>query len=173
MLNIFTVAFFGHRYVDNIIRVENLLEERIRNLIDENEYVEFVVGRNGDFDQCASSSVLRIRKNHRDDNSALVLVLPYPTAEYLNNESYFQDYYTDVEISYAASAVHPKSAIQIRNREMVDRADLIICYLEHEKGGAWQTVQYAIKQGKAVINLAEETEVKHESSYWNNKVLVL
>ena len=170
MLNIFTVAFFGHRYVDNIIRVENLLEERIRNLIDENEYVEFVVGRNGDFDQCASSSVLRIRKNHRDDNSALVLVLPYPTAEYLNNESYFQDYYTDVEISYAASAAHPKSAIQIRNREMVDRADLIICYVEHEKGGAWQTVQYAIKQGKAVINLAEETEVKHESSYWNNIV---
>ena len=170
MLNIFTVAFFGHRYVDNIIRVENLLEERIRNLIDENEYVEFVVGRNGDFDQCASSSVRRIRKNHRDDNSALVLVLPYPTAEYLNNESYFQDYYTDVEISYAASAAHPKSAIQIRNREMVDRADLIICYVEHEKGGAWQTVQYAIKQGKAVINLAEETEVKHESSYWNNKV---
>lgn len=33
-----------------------------------------------------------------DDNSALVLVLPYPTAEYLNNENYFCDYYADVEI---------------------------------------------------------------------------
>ena len=154
MLNIFTVAFFGHRYVDNILKVENLLEEHIRKLIDENEYVDFLVGRNGDFDQCVSSSVLRIRKNHRDDNSSLVLVLPYPTAEYLNNENYFHDYYTDVEISYAASVAHPKSAIQIRNREMVDRADLIICYIEHEKGGAWQTVEYAIKQGKTVINLA-------------------
>ena len=51
-----------------------------------------------------------------------------------------------------------KSAIQIRNREMVDRADLIICYIEHEKGGAWQTVDYAIKQGKAVINFADETD---------------
>ena len=39
---------------------------------------------------------------------------------------------------------------------MVDRADLIICYIEHEKGGAWQTVDYAMKQGKAVINLADE-----------------
>ena len=154
MLNIFTVAFFGHRYVDNIINVENLLEEQIRRLIDENEYVDFLVGRNGDFDRCVSSSVLRVRKNHRDDNSALVLVLPYPTAEYLNNENYFHEYYTDIEISSTASVAHPKSAIQIRNREMVDRADLIICYIEHEKGGAWQTVEYAIKQGKTVINLA-------------------
>ena len=153
MFEIYTVAFFGHRYIDNITKVENLLEEQIRKLIDENEYVDFLVGRNGDFDQCVSSSVLRVRKNHRDDNSALVLVLPYPMAEYLNNENYFRDYYSDIEISHAASMAHPKSAIQIRNREMVDRADLIICYIEHEKGGAWQTVQYAIKQGKVVINL--------------------
>jgi hypothetical protein len=117
--------------------------------------VDFLVGRNGDFDQCVSSSVLRVRKNHRDDNSALVLVLPYPTAEYLNNEESFHEYYTDVEISYAASVAHPKSAIQIRNREMVDRADLVICYIEHEKGGAWQTVEYAMKQGKPVANLAK------------------
>ena len=159
MLEIFTVAFFGHRYIDNPLKVEELLEERIRKLINENEYVDFLVGRNGEFDQCVSSTALRVRKNVRNDNSALVLVLPYPTAEYLNNENYFYDYYTDVEISHAASVAHPKSAIQIRNREMVDRADLIICYVEHEKGGAWQTVQYAIKQGKTVINLAQdETE---------------
>ena len=69
MLNIFTVAFLGHRYVDNIIKVENLLEEQIRKLIDENEYVEFLVGRNGNFDQCVLSSVLRVRKNHRDDKA--------------------------------------------------------------------------------------------------------
>ena len=72
----YTVAFFGHRYVDNILKVESLMEKQIQKLIDENEYVEFLVGRNGDFDQCVSSSVLRVRKNHRDDNSALVLVLP-------------------------------------------------------------------------------------------------
>ena len=158
MLNIFTVAFFGHRYVDNIIKIEDLLEKQIRKVIDENEYVDFLVGRNGDFDQCVSSSVLHVRKNHRNYNSALVLVLLYPTAEYLNNENFFYDYYTDVEISHAASVAHPKSAIQIRNREMVDRADLIICYIGHQKGSAWQTVDYAMKQGKAVINLSDEHE---------------
>ena len=68
-MRIYSVAFFGHRYVDNIIKVENLLEEQIRKLIDENEYVDFLVGRNGNFDQCVLSPVLRVRKNHRDDKA--------------------------------------------------------------------------------------------------------
>ena len=153
MLEIFTVAFFGHRYIDNPLRVEELLEEQIRKLINEKEYVEFLVGRNGDFDRCVSSAVLRVRKNYRDDNSSLVLMLPYPTAEYLNNEEYFHRFYTDVEISYKASKAYPKAAIQIRNCEMVDRADLVICYIEENVGGAWKTVQYAIAKGKDIIKL--------------------
>lgn len=158
MLDIYTVALFGHRYIDDPFKVEERLEEYIHKLLAEHEYVDFLVGRNGDFDRYASSTVLRVRKRYRDDNSSLVLVLPYPMAEYLNNEESFHDYYTDVEISHAASKAHPKSAIQIRNREMVDRADLILCYIEHKEGGAWQTVQYAIKQEKTIINLAEDID---------------
>lgn len=158
MLDIYTVAFFGHRYIDNPFKVEERLEEFIHKLLAEHEYVDFLVGRNGDFDRYASSTVLRVRKRYRDDNSSLVLVLPYAIAEYLNNEKYFHDYYTDVEISFAASKAHPKSAIQIRNCEMVDRADLILCYIEQKEGGAWKTVQYAMKQNKTVINLAEDID---------------
>ena len=155
MLEIYTVAFFGHSYIDNPFKVEELLEEHIRKLINEKEYADFLVGRNGEFDQCVSSTVLRVRKNVRDDKSSLVLMLPYPTAEYTSNENYFEDYYSDIEISYAASKAHPKSAIQIRNREMVDRADLVICYIEHNEGGAYKTIKYASEQNKTIINLAD------------------
>ena len=158
-MEIFTVAFFGHRYIDNPFRIEERLEEHIYRLLAEKEYVDFLVGRDGEFDQFASSAVLRVRKQYRDDNSSLILVLPYAKAEYLNNEDSFHDYYSDVEISYEASKAHPKAAIQIRNREMVDRADLILCWIEREKGGAWQTVQYAIKQEKTVINLADNEQI--------------
>ena len=158
-MEIFTVAFFGHRYIDNPFRIEERLEEHIYRLLAEKEYVDFLVGRDGEFDQFASSAVLRVRKRYRDDNSSLILVLPYARAEYLNNEESYHDYYSDVEISYEASKAHPKAAIQIRNREMVDRADLILCCIEREQGGAWQTIQYAIKQGKTVINLADRTEM--------------
>lgn len=155
MLDIFTVAFFGHRYIDDPVRVESLLEEQIRKLITEKEYVDFLVGRNGDFDRCAAAAVVRVRKEYRDDNSALVLVLPYPTAEYSKNEKAFYDYYAEVEISQRASEAYPKSAIRIRNREMADRADLVICYVEDKSGGAWQAVEYAQKINKEIINLAE------------------
>ena len=154
MLNIFTVAFFGHRYIDKNLRLEELLEEKIKRLIDEKEYVEFLVGRNGEFDKLVSSVIHKIRKTYRNDNNSLTLVLPYLTAEYNNNKKYFEEYYSDVEISYSASKSHPKSAIQIRNREMVDRADLIISYIEHNQGGAYKTVKYAMENNKEIINFA-------------------
>ena len=111
MLDIFTVAFFGHREINDPFKIEERLEEEIYRLLGEKEYVDFLVGRDGEFDQFASSAVLRVRKQYRDDNSSLILVLPYARAEYLNNEESYHDYYSDVEISYAASVAHPKAAI--------------------------------------------------------------
>lgn len=157
-MKLFTVAFFGHRYIDNMLAVEERLEEIIRSLMCDKEYIDFVVGRNGDFDQYVSSTVLRCKKNYRDDNSSLVLVLPYASAEYANNQDYYEEYYDDIEVSFEASKAHPKAAIQIRNREMVDRADLIVCYIERKNGGAYKTIQYAEKIGKPIINIAEQED---------------
>ena len=158
LMEIYNVAFFGHRYIDNMFLVEERLEKHIRRLMQEKQYVDFLVGRNGDFDQIVSSTVKRLKRSYRDDNSYLVLVLPYGTAEYENNQEYFEEYYDESEVSYEASKAHPKSAIQIRNREMVDRADLIICYIEEKHGGAYQTIKYAEKAGKTIINLFEEDD---------------
>lgn len=154
-MDIFTVAFFGHRYIDNFFEVESALEEAVRELISSKAYVEFLIGRNGDFDQMVSSVVLRTKRNLRDDNSSLTLVLPYPTAEIENNEDSFYNYYDEIEICEESAVSHFKGAIQIRNRNMVDRADLIICYIERNEGGAYQTVQYVKKQSKTIINLYE------------------
>ena len=46
--------------------------------------------------------------------------------------------------------VHYKAAIQKRNRWLVDS------YLLRDFGGAYETVKNAKKQGKPVINLAEQ-----------------
>ncbi len=153
-----TVAFFGHRYIDDFFRTESKLQDHITELICDNEYVEFLVGRNGDFDQMVSSTVLRCKRNIRDDNSALVLVLPYSTSEFKNNEDSFYQYYDEIEICEDAAKSHFKNAIQVRNRSMVDRADMIICYVKRNEGGAYQTIQYAKRMGKVIINLAETGE---------------
>ena len=128
----------------------------IRILLESKEYVEFLVGRNGEFDQLVSSTVRRVKRNFRDDNSALVLVLPYLTAEYENNHQSFHEYYDEIEICQDASEGHYKAAIQARNQEMVDRSDLVVCCIEHNSGGAFQTVQYAKKKNKEIVNLSDQ-----------------
>lgn len=154
MLDTFTCAFFGHRDFVAHYRCEGRLKEIIKQLLTYKEYVEFLVGRNGEFDQFISSTIIRTQKECGDCNSALVLVLPYPTAEYRNNEKSFRHYYDEIEICAESSTAYCKSAIQMRNRKMVDRADLVICYIERNTGGAYRTIQYAKKQGKTIINLA-------------------
>ena len=115
----------------------------------------YAQGRNGEFDQVVSSTVRRVKRNFRDDNSALVLVLPYLTAECENNHQSFHEYYDEIEICQDAAEGHYKAAIQVRNRETVDRSDLVVCCIEHNSGGAFQTVQYAKKKNKEIVNLSD------------------
>ena len=133
-MDTYTVCFFGHREIDNPLEVEEQLYDIVLHLLESKEYVEFLVGRNGEFDQLVSSTVRRVKRNYRDDNSALMLVLPYLTAEYENNHQSFHEYYDEIEICQDAAGGHYKAAIQARNREMVDRSDLVVCYIEHNSG---------------------------------------
>lgn len=155
MLETYTVSFFGHRQIENMFRLENALEQIICRLLREKEYVEFLVGRDGEFDQLVSSTVKRCKCKVEEHNSALVWVLPYPTAEYLNNEESFHNYYDEIEICEASASAHFKAAIQIRNRSMVDRSDLVVFCVERKSGGAYQTMQYAAKNKASFINLLE------------------
>ena len=63
MLNIFTVTFFGHRTINNRIEIEDKLDIILHDLITQKEYVEFLIGRDGDFDQLASEAIKRAIKN--------------------------------------------------------------------------------------------------------------
>ena len=153
-MEIYTVSLFGHRQVNDPFAVDRKLETIVRELLTEKEYVEFLVGRDGEFDQLVSSAVRRCKRAIRDDNSALVWVMPYETAEYRDNEDAFHNYYDEVEVCGASAVGHFKGAHQKRNREMVDRSDLVVFFVERETGGAYQTMRYAEKNGKRYINLA-------------------
>ena len=151
----FTVAFFGHKYIEDPGNLEKCLEEQILRLLSKKSHVKFLVGRDGDFDQLAAEAVYRVRLKHGIGNGDLVMVAPNLTPKYINRIDTPERFYAAIEISIAASMVRSKYMIQTRNREMIDRADLILCYLTHESPVAWKSVQYAILKGKMVINLAE------------------
>ena len=61
-MNLFAVSFFGHREVDDPFVIEQQLEAIIRELLHTKEYVEFLVGRDGEFDQLVSSTVRRCKR---------------------------------------------------------------------------------------------------------------
>ena len=157
-LNTYTVSFFGHRAIEDPLLIEQRLETLIRKLLKDKEFVEFLVGRDGEFDLIVSSTIRRCKRNIRDDNSAHVWVLPYPTADFRDNEDAYRDYYDEIEICDASAGSHFKGAYQTRNREMVGRADLIMFCVQHESGGAWQTMKYAQKQNIPYINLNDPLE---------------
>ncbi len=150
MLNIYTVSFFGHREIEKGLETERRLDDMIRSFIREKEYVDFLVGRNGEFDQLVSSAVRRAKKSIDDSNSSLILVLPYMTAEYSNNKTSFDDYYDEVEV---CGSSHYKSAFQERNRAMIDRSDFVVFCIDHDNGGAYQTARYAKRANKPFINI--------------------
>lgn len=161
-MDIFTVSFFGHRVIEDPLRIEQRLEKLIRKLLKEKEYVELLVGRDGEFDQIVSSIIRRCKRSVRDDNCAHIWVLPYPTADFRDNEEAYRGYYDEIEICGAAADSHFKGAYQTRNREMVDRSNLIVFCIQHESGGAWQTMKYAKKQGKPYININDDPREEAE-----------
>lgn len=152
-MNIYTVSFFGHRRIYNQLRLDRTLDEFIIRLLKEHSYVEFLVGRDGDFDQLVSSAIKRCQREYGHNNSSHVWVMPYPSSFFRDNEQACYDYYDEIEICEESSAKHFKAAFQARNKHMVDRSDLVVFYVETDEGGAYQTLRYATAQGKECLNL--------------------
>jgi len=152
-MDIYTVSFFGHREIENSLEVERKLEAKITELIQTKQYIEFLVGREGEFDILAASVVKRVKKQMDYGNCSLIWILPYMKAEFRDNEKEFLNYYDDVEICGQSAKAHYKSAMQIRNKAMVDRSDLVICCIQHKSGGAYKMVQYAEKRGADIYFL--------------------
>jgi len=152
-MDIFRVAFIGHRKISNVFEIERTLDRYIGELLKSTEYVEFYMGRNGDFDIYAASAVKRAQKKYGSENSSLILVLPYAS----KNDKYYTTFYD--EILYPVDpATHFKAAIGKRNKWMVNHCHELIAYVEQSRGGAYQTYSYARKQGKHTFNFADVKE---------------
>ncbi len=149
-----TVSLFGHRIIEDYNFVESKLYELLRILMQRGDKeLEFLVGRNGDFDLMAASVIRKLKKETGNENVFLTLVLPYETAELRDNVEAFENYYDSIEICEASADCNFKFAIVARNRDMVDRSDMVVVYVKNESGGAYQTFKYAEKNQKRIINL--------------------
>ena len=146
----YKIALLGHRelYKHNV--VEERLYSILRDLMEREVYVQIYIGRNGEFDCFAASVVKRAQNMFGNENSELILVLPYSVKDI----PYYEKYYDGVIIPQSVEKMHPKGAIAQRNRWMIEECDLFICYVDKKSGGAYAAFEYAKKTGKKIINLA-------------------
>ena len=77
------------------------------------------------------------------------MVLPYTVADL----EYYEKYYDSIIIPESLHGAHPKAAITLKNRWMIEQSDLVMIYVEREKGGAYAAMKYAEKLNKRIINL--------------------
>ena len=110
-----------------------------------------MIGRNGGFDEYVASVIKFVQREVGKDNNDMTLVLPYTVA----NLEYYEKYYDSIVIPDNVDGVHPKFAITIKNRWVVEQSDLVIVNVERNKGGA-MAMKYAEKLNKKIINLANK-----------------
>ena len=74
------------------------------------------------------------------------------------DKEYYEKQYDGIIIPDELIGVHPKAAIQKRNRWMVDRAELLIAFVSRDFGGAYETMKYARRvKTIRIVNIAEES----------------
>lgn len=151
---IYRVSFIGHREIDRFRFVEEQLDKVIGELIRTKEYVEFYVGRNGEFDTMVASAVKRCQKRYGKENSSLILVIPYAVA----NMDCLEQFYDEIWYPEELYEVHHKAAITRRNEWFVEHSDLLVAYVERDSGGAAVCLKKAEKAGIETKNIALEEE---------------
>ncbi len=137
-------AFFGHR---NIAHCDGL-EEAIRRAIHEYGVDIFWVGGYGSFDRIAAGAVHRMKREYPHIRLLLIQAyFPKPGEELA--ECYDSSIYPE-----GLETVPQRFAISQRNRWIIQNCDMVIAYVRHEYGGAYQAYRSAVKRGIPVINLA-------------------
>ena len=63
--------------------------------------------------------------------------------------------FCDTSIYPPIEQVPPRFAISKRNEWMMANADLIIAYVNHEYGGAYQSLRVAKRRKKKIINICD------------------
>ena len=148
-MDFFTVSLFGHREINDPLMLERRLAPIVNELMRERPYVSFLIGRNGEFDEYVASVIKRVQKEIGKENNEITLVLPYTVSKL----EYYEKYYDNIIIPPSLYGAHPKSAITLKNRWIIEQSNLVIVYVKHNKGGAHTAMQYAKNLNKTVINL--------------------
>ncbi len=142
-----TCFFIGHREAPDDLYPA--LYDAVLRHIEDYGVTDYVVGHYGRFDALAARAVREAKKMHPDVQ--LSLLLPYHPAE---REARQAEQYDSLFYPPDQETVPRRVAIVRANRYMVDHCAYLIAYAWHPASNARDLVEYAMRRGIGVTNLA-------------------
>lgn len=143
-------AFFGHRDCPCTEEIENNLKNTIQKVINEG-IDEFWVGSQGNFDWLVHLVLKKLKQDNPHINLCNVLASNPDKYSKIRQES-LREQYDDIICPEEIFEGPAKFAITRRNRYMAENCDIVICYIEYEKGGAYEAIKLATKLNKRILN---------------------
>ena len=123
-------TFAGHRDVCGV-QAEDITEV-LEEIIQYTESpIECFVGGMGKFDNLCAAAVRLLKRQYREKEISLILVLPYLQKRINVNSAYYESMFDLVLIPSILEGVHYKHAIVLRNRWMVEQADYVIAMVRN------------------------------------------
>lgn len=134
------------------IAFENSLIEAITRALSDG-FDTFYCGGAMGFDTLAAELLLLMR---RTNNIKIILVKPFATQDAKFSDEWRERYnyvQSNVDEIVCLSEKYFPKCFEERNCYMVDRSERVIAFYDGKPGGTRNTVAYATRQGKEVINL--------------------
>ena len=141
------ITFVGHGSLCYGDEVFQKVIETVKASLPPNEKVSFYCGGYGNFDHLCARACRKLMEE--GVFAELVFVTPYLNTSSEDGRLYDEIIYPPLE------TVPPRYAILKRNQWMVLQADLVIAYVSASVGGAFKTLEFAVKKKKNIINLAK------------------
>ena len=124
---------------------------------------EFYSGMAMGFDIIAAETILLFKELYRDINIRLVAVIPFENqADSYSEEWYsrYQNILDSCDEKIVLSNKYFKGSYQKRNEYMVDNCDYVLTYFDGQSGGTKNTINYALKKGRFVLNINDKPSEK-------------
>ena len=136
-------TFFGNRDASSDIIPS--LRKIIFTLIKYKKVKRFYVGNQGQFDSITISVLTELEQEYDIHFSIVLAYLPQVQAPLLDM--------SHTILPSGLESVHPRYAIDRRNRWMLDQCDYVVTYVRNPVGGAAKFKEIAFKRGKTVIEI--------------------
>ena len=145
-----SVMVTGHRIVEDLD--EKKLEEIFKLLIKKG-YTRFYIGMALGFDTICFKILEKLRENN---DITLIACIPCREQDKYFTDSQKEEYARMLKSAnekHLLSEKFTSYCMYRRNCYMVDHSAIVVAYLRKSFGGTFNTVKYAEKKGKKIINI--------------------